>query len=506
MASFDRLAQGAAWSIAGKLVQIAVTLATLVLVARLVGPQAYGVFALTWVAVGLVEILVTMAPIDTLVQRREVRPGHLNVSFWASAALGVVGWFALDAAAASIARWLDGGPMLESILPVRAASLPLSALAVVPVALLMRASRFKAIAAVESGASVAASAVGLSMAFAGAGVWSLVGMELVRALATAAAAWHLSRWRPGTTMRRADLGDLLAFNTSTWGAWGIAYIDGQLPRALIARALGPTAVGLYSLARRLYEQVVTLLVLPAYQVVQAGVARAQDDPAGVGRIALGTMRASSVLACPIFLGLGAIAPVLVPAMFGPQWTGAVPVVQAMMLFAIRSPVVMVQMAVVRGMGKPNWHLGVSAFGACLTLALLAVAMPYGIVAVTVAAGLRGIAVFPVYALLVRRLTGLPVRTQASAGTGAFVAALLMAVAVWSLVAWLLAYLPDLPAIAVGALAGAILYHVLLECFSPAEARVVNRVLAALARRDIAAARLALRGTDSAVGTGASSPA
>src|SRR5690606_4905703 len=69
---FDRLARGAAWNVAGKFVQLGVTMAPLVVVARLVGPEAWGIFALTWVSVGLVEIFATMAPIDTVVQRREI--------------------------------------------------------------------------------------------------------------------------------------------------------------------------------------------------------------------------------------------------------------------------------------------------------------------------------------------------------------------------------------------------------------------------------------------------
>lgn len=497
MSGFDRLAGAAAWNVAGKVVHLSVTLATLVVVARLVGPEAYGVFALTWVTVGLIEIFATMAPIDTLVQRREIRPGHLNATLWGSSAVGLIGWIGLSLAAGKVAAILQGGPMLAEILPVRAATLPIGALAVVPIALLMRDSRFKAIAAVESTASIAASAVGLGLAWSGAGVWSLVAMELARSLCTAILAGTIVRWRPGFAMRRSDFGDLLGFSASTWGAWGIAYLDGQLPRTLIARALGPVAVGLYSLAMRLYDQVVTLLIRPAYQVVQTGVARAQEDPDAVGRLALGTMRASAVLACPLFLGLGALAPVLVPAVFGARWSAAVPVVQTMMLFAIRSPVAMVQMAIVRGMGKAHWHLGVAAAGVVVTLALLSAALPYGIVAVAAAAGLRGIAIFPLYAWLVRRLTGLSIGRQATAGAGAFAAALLMAVAVWSLLAWLLAWLPDVPAMIVASLAGAAIYWALLRIFSPSAAAIVDAVLSALVRRDLNAMRMALGGAATA---------
>ncbi|MFA7504728.1 MAG: oligosaccharide flippase family protein [Burkholderiaceae bacterium] len=493
MSGFDRLARGAAWNVAGKFVQLGVTMATLVVVARLIGPQAWGVFALTWVSVGLIEIFATMAPIDTLVQRRDVAPGHLNATLWASLAVGMFGWCGLALAAEPLAALLRGGPMLAEILPVRAATLPLGALAVVPVALLMRHIRFKALAAVESIASIISSAVGIMLAWSGAGVWSLVAMELARAATTLAAASAVARWHPGLAMSRHHFTDLLGFNANTWGAWGVMYCDGQLPRALIARSLGATAVGLYSLALRIYEQVVALLVRPAYQVVQTGVARAQDQRDAVWDISITTMRASAVLSCPLFLGIGALAPVLVPALFGKEWSGAVPVIQVMMLFAIRSPVAMVQMAIVRGMGKANWHLGVSIVGVCLTIVLLLASLPFGIVAVAAAMGARGFLLFPLNAMLVHRLTGLTIREQAFAGAGAFVSALLMAAATWATVSWLVLHLPAPIALALAAAAGALFYWAVLRLFSPRAAQVVDRILVGLARRDMGAVRGALGG-------------
>ena len=43
---------------------LAVALVAVAVIARWVGPHAYGVFALSWIAVGLVEIVVSAAPTD----------------------------------------------------------------------------------------------------------------------------------------------------------------------------------------------------------------------------------------------------------------------------------------------------------------------------------------------------------------------------------------------------------------------------------------------------------
>src|SRR5690606_29810322 len=143
-----------------------------------------------------------------------------------------------------------------------------------------------------------------------------------------------------------------------------------------------------------YDQITNILMIPAYQVVQAGVARSQDDRARAGQLTEGTLRITGLLASPLFLGLAAIAPVLVPAVFGHAWSGAVPVVQIMMLLGIQSSVNIVQAAVVRGMGKPHWDMFSAAAVAVLTAGLLVVAAPYGLEMVTVAVVVGSVAVWP----------------------------------------------------------------------------------------------------------------
>ena len=71
MAQFGHLLSGAAWSISGKIVQLALSLVALGIIARLVGPEAYGIFAIGWLVVGRYEVVVTGAPRDKQVQRKQ---------------------------------------------------------------------------------------------------------------------------------------------------------------------------------------------------------------------------------------------------------------------------------------------------------------------------------------------------------------------------------------------------------------------------------------------------
>jgi O-antigen/teichoic acid export membrane protein len=491
MAQFGHLLSGAAWNISGKIVQLALSLVALGLIARLVGPHAYGIFAIGWLVVGLFEVVVSSAPMDTLVQRRQASPGHFNATFVASLAMSLLIVAVIWHQAAEISGWLDGGEVLAAILPLRAATLPLMALAVGPAASLLRASRFKALAAAETFASAVSNLVGIGMALAGAGIWSLVGMELARAGVAAVCLIVLSRWRPGMRFRLTDVRDLLAFNASTWTSWGLGYLTSQLPRLVLASTLGVHAVGVFALAQRLYDQVTNILMIPAYQVVQAGIARSQDDRSHAKQLAEGTLRITGLLACPLFLGLAALAPVLVPTIFGAAWLDAITVVQIMMLLGIHSSMSIVQAAVVRGMGKPHWDLISALVVALLTAVLVVVAAPYGLEAATAAVVVSALAIWPLDALFVRRLTGLSAAGQIATSWRAGLAAAVMACGVWSSTPLLLSHLPPAAMLLLQVVFGAVLYWAMLRVLMPAVGKVISGVVLAVARRDFGAVRASL---------------
>ncbi|MFN9774754.1 MAG: oligosaccharide flippase family protein [Burkholderiales bacterium] len=495
MTDSARLAGAAAWNVGGKLFQFAVALVAVAVIARWVGPHAYGVFALSWIAVGLFEIVVSAAPSDGLVQRGTLRPGHGDATFRATLAIALAACLGLWAAADVLGALLGGGDELASILPARSLTLPLAAIACVPTALMMRAGRFRELAGAGAASGLVSAAVGIAGAIGGLGIWSLVAMELARQATNTALVLRAARWRPGFGACRAEAAELLGFNLRTVAAWGIGYVDGQLPRLLIGHLLGPQALGYYALAHRLYDQASAALMVPAYQAVMAGIARAQADPATVARLLRSATRAAGLVACPLFLGLAAVAPLLVPAFFGAQWVEAVPVVQVLMLLGVRASTSMVQMAVVRGMGRSDLHLAMSAAGLAMTVVLCALAAPFGLLGIAAAMVVRAWATWPIYARFVGALTGLGWRAQAACASGPFLAGLAMAAGTAAAVtAMQAAAVPPLEALAAAVACGAVLYVAALGVFARDAVAFGLAALRSVVRRDRAALARLLGGS------------
>lgn len=457
---------GAAWGGAAKLVQAVAALVALALVARDIGPQAWGLYALAWVVAGLVEIVVFAVPTEALAQRRTLRSGHLSAVFVASTAFALLAWGAVAASAHPLAELLGGGAALAALLPWRLASVPVVAATAAPAALLMRRARFGRIAAIDAAAGLAGSAAGIAGALGGLGLWSLVAMELVRVAVWSAATFASAHWRPGRPGRLADLRDLAGFSSRAWLAWVMLHVDQQLPRLAIGAALGPQALGLYALAERLLLQLNQVLLGPAYQSVTVAAARLQQDAAGVRALYSGALRAVATVALPAYLGTAAIAPLALPLLLGDAWAPAVACVAVTMLIGVRAVATALDAAVIRGLGRVGWHLGLVVAGTAATLAALPLVVGHGPEAVAAALVVRSLVLGPACGLMLRRLVGLGLRAQVACWAGPLAAAAAMAGVLWLALPGLRAALGDGAALAGAVAGGALVYAIVLRVVAP----------------------------------------
>jgi hypothetical protein len=166
-------------------------------------------------------------------------------------------------------------------------------------------------------------------------------------------------------------------------------------------------------------------------------------------------------------------------------------VQIMMLLGIQTSMAIVQAAVVRGLGKPHWDMLSALVVALVTAGLLILAAPHWLEVVTAAVVVSAVAVWPLDALFVRRLTGLSASGQFATAGRAGLAAAVMAVAVWGVTPLLLPILPAAAVLAIQIAFGAVLYWAMLRVLMPAVAAIIGRVLVAVARRDLGTVRASL---------------
>ena len=473
-----RLTAGVAWAVIEVWGQRLASLGIFLVLARLLGPEAYGLVRMAVAVTALGDVFITSGGwSEALIQRKDLEPEHGAGVFWLLVPLALVLTAACVAAAPLAAAFFDR-PAVAGLVVWLSLTLPLGALTAVPTALLRRELRFRTLALRSHLATIGGGAVGIGMALTGWGIWSLVGQQLAQRVIGVLVLWTAHPWRPAPRLSWRHVRDLGSFGLLSLGDRLLLMVDGLLPRLLIGHFLGAAPLGHFLLARTLLELLTELLVHPLSRVAMPAFARLQGQTARLRDVlAVGT-RAASLVAFPSFLGLAVVAPELVPVAFGAAWSPSVPVVQIVALVGLIFPITNLGVALLRGLGRVGWQLGLTLVASALLAALMLLAS-HSIVAMAWAVCARAYAMLPLRLATIQRAAGIPVAGQVARCLPVLLAALLMAAAVFAWRTALAGTLPPVALLATSVLVGVVNYGgmaLLVERAPLREARDIVRSL------------------------------
>lgn len=459
--------QGVAWNAAGEWGRVLVAFLVFAALAHLLQPRAFGLVALGLALVGVAKLLTEQGLVDALIQRDDPEPGHHDTVFWTLLLAGAL-LAALVALAAPLLATLLRDEALAPVLRWLAPLFVLHALVAVQEAVLKRELDFRSLALRNMAGVVVGGGVALGLALGGYGVWALVAQQLAIGTTDALVLWGASPWRPGLRASTRHLRELWSFGAPVTLTNLLGYAREKSDDLIIGAVLGATALGYYVVAYRVLEALRDLLTGVVGKVAFPAMSRLQGDPAAVRTAYLDTVSWTSLAALPAFLGALAVAPTLLPVVYGATWTPSVPIVQVLLLAGLAYVTLWPRPALL-AMGKPRWELAVAALEAALTVTAFLVAVRWGLVAVAAGFVLSRLLTAPVVLGMLHRLTGLTPRDLAARLAPSLLASVPMALIVHA-VGLRLPTLPGAAHLTVQVALGVALYAVLLRVVAPERLR------------------------------------
>jgi len=318
-----RVGNSLLWSFSGAAGCTVLEVLLLVVLARLLTPQDFGIVAAALIVVRFSSMFSQLGVGPAIIQREELLAAHVRtgvaLSLLFGAACGMV-VLLLAAPAAALLR-IEG---LRPVLEVMCLLFPVQAMSVVAHSLLQRELKFGRIALAELPAvGLGYGLTGIALAAAGWGAWALVGAHLARtALRTAL----LIAVRPHPLVPRLDrraARELLCFGTGHTGGNVAAYVANQAGGLVIGRWLGAAALGIYGRAHQLMVSPVVLFSKARDKVLFSTMARAQSDPGSLDDAYRRGITLTAVVVLPASVVLCVLTPELVALLLGPGWSGVV---------------------------------------------------------------------------------------------------------------------------------------------------------------------------------------
>jgi len=192
-------------------------------------------------------------------------------------------------------------------------------------ALLRRELRFKAIQKIQIFSYLIGYGIlGIPLAYAGAGVWTLVWAQLTQAAFCTILSWLLVRHSLIPYIGPESAG-LVRFGSLLVGSNVVSWSIGAMPNFLIGRTLGPATLGLYNRAYMLVGVPMTALSAPIQTVSLSLYSKLQGNENTIRRAFLAILAVVALLAFPFCCLIAGTAGTVIHVMLGDKWSKAAPV-------------------------------------------------------------------------------------------------------------------------------------------------------------------------------------
>jgi teichuronic acid exporter len=317
-----KVIEGFGWLAGANFIGQALTWVMTIVIMRLLSPADYGLLAMASIFVALLAMLAAAGLGPAIVQSIAIDEHKLKQLFGLITLLNAFLTLTLCVLAPAIAGFFDE-PRLTDVVRILSLQFVISGFSVIPEALLARALKFKARAFIDLTSNVTGGVVTLSLAYAGYGVWSLVGGSTVTALGKSIGLNIVSPYLRWPSFSVSGLAPLLAYGGNVTASRVLWFFYSQADMFIAGKLLGKEILGLYSVAMHLASLPVQKLSSMLNQVAFPAFAQIQRDPDLVARHVLKAVRILGFFAFPVLWGISSVAPVLVHLVLGPKWELAI---------------------------------------------------------------------------------------------------------------------------------------------------------------------------------------
>ena len=301
---------------------------SIIVLARLLTPQDYGLIAMVTAITNFVMIFKDMGLSTATIQKAELNHSQVSALFWINV-MGGLGLSLLTAALAPVIAWFYDETRLVWITLMLAGVFFFAGLTIQHQALLRRQMRFGTLAVVEITSLAVGIGTAIVAAYYGAGYWALVLMQLAIPVSNATGVWIACKWRPRWLMRRSGISSMVHFGLNITAFNIINYSCGSLDQILIGHFYGSGVLGLYNRAYQLLMWPVSYIRVPLTLVAIPALSHIQEDPVRYRKYYIKLVSLVALVSMPLMVFLAVCSNNVIRILLGQKWSEAGIIVKIM---------------------------------------------------------------------------------------------------------------------------------------------------------------------------------
>lgn len=350
-----------------------------IVLARILAPEDYGTIALVTVFTAILQVFVDSGLGTALIQKKDADEIDFSSVFYFNFVVCLILYLGMFAAAPFIADFY-GDVTLVPVIRILSLTIVISGVKGIQQAYVSRNMLFKRFFFSTIGGTIFSAVLGIAMAYAGFGIWSLVAQQLSNTFIDTLILWITVRWRPTKSFSWTRLKYLLSFG---WKLLVSSLLDtayNNLRNLIIGKMYSSSDLAFYNQGDKFPKVIVTNINASIDSVLLPTMSSAQDDKERVKQMTRRAIKTSTYVMAPLMMGLAFCAEPIVSLVLTDKWLPCVPFLRIFCTTYMFWPVHTANLNAINAMGRSDWFLRLEIIKKIMGMTILLSTMWFGVMA------------------------------------------------------------------------------------------------------------------------------
>lgn len=341
---------GMLWSSVQRFGSMGVSFIANLVLARLLLPEDFGSIGILMVFITFSGIFVDSGFGAALIQKKNPTIDDYSTIFYLNLIISFILYLLLYFSAPIISDFYKI-PSLSLLLRVLSLILFFNSFSLIQDNQLRKQLNFKKLSIISLSSSILGAIFGITSAYLGFGVWSLVINSLVGAFAKTILLWILAKWHPILVFSKKSLKELFSFGGFILANSLLYTFRNNIQALIIGKLFSARDLGFYTQAKKLQEVPTTSFSSIVDQVSFPLFSKLQEDKVNLKKIQRTSLQSLAFVSFPLLLLLIVIASSLITFLFTNKWAESVPYFQILCVGGLAMCLQAVNANVVNALGK-----------------------------------------------------------------------------------------------------------------------------------------------------------
>ncbi|MFM5686597.1 lipopolysaccharide biosynthesis protein [Aeromonas caviae] len=374
--------KGLQWSAIERILTQGIQLGITLLLARLLGPTAFGLVGMLAVFIAIANVFVDSGFTSALIRKADRSDSDLVTAFYYNIVMAGLCYLALYTGAPYIADFYQQTE-LQTLLRVLGITVLINAFTLIPRVKLNVLMDFKTQAKISVISVFISGSTAIALAINGYGVWALVTQTLLNASCTTLLFNLFAPWSPRGALTKQSFNYLFGYGSKLLLSGLLDVTYNNLYQIIIGKKFSPAVVGQFTQANQLASVPAGTLTGIIQRVTFPLFSQLQDNPEKMENGYRLTLKMAAMVIFPLIVGLGLIAKPLLTALLGAQWQVAAELLSVLCLGYMLYPIHSINLNLLQVTGRSDLFLKLEVLKKIVGVVILLISIPYGVLAMCI---------------------------------------------------------------------------------------------------------------------------